>query len=397
VSHAKRHSGITRRNVLALGVSAWLPVTAGSPARAATPDRIPVLDRKGNPYLSEGPTDSTRNLQAVGSIKAQMVFVDFADAPGDPQSTEGVADHLTGSGKAEKWFRDQSYGRLSFEITRISGWRRMPKPSTSYTGADKRFTFQQHKAYIADAAALFPELDLRTHPLLFIVGAKTDAIAVSPTFIAPPADAPVTPTGPIRWCVTFGKDSYTNNHINLCHEVCHTFGLPDLYNFTPFGFTTGAWDIMCDIFRGTSLIGWHRHKLGWLADTRKVYLARGQLETVLTPLPGSTGASMIVVPADSPLNPSKVYAIELAQPIQGRDGTTTTGDGVLVYSVDASVPTGKSPVRIVPAKTTTSPVYGDLFEAPFSSGSILDEPTLPFSLSIKAKRPDGYVVALNVR
>src|SRR5262245_52160698 len=79
-----------------------------------------------------------------------------------------------------------------------------------------------------------------------------------------------------------------------------------------------------------------------------------------------------------------------------RDGTTT-GDGVLVYSVDASVPSGRSPVRIVPAKTTTSPIYGELFEAPFSSDSILDEPTLPFSLSIKAKREDGCVVALKVR
>ncbi len=350
----------------------------------------------GTPYLSEGRTDSGLSLPAVGSLKALMVFVDFADAPGDVGGGEGIADHLTGYGEAERWFRDQSYGRLDLKIDRIPGWRRMPKPSISYTGADKLFTFEQHKAYITDAAALFPELDLRTHPLLFVVGAKTDAIALSPTFIAAPANAPVTSTGPIRWCVTFGKDSYTNNHINLCHEVCHTFGLPDLYNFTPFDFTTGAWDIMCDIFRGTSLIGWHRHKLGWLADDRKVYLARGRLETLLTPLPGRAGTSMIVAPADGALNPSKVYVVELAQLIHGPDGSTT-GDGVLVYSVDASVPTGQGPVRLVPAKIAASPIYGELFEAPFPAGSVLDEPTLPFRLSIKAKRADGYVVAVKMR
>ena len=135
---------------------------------------------------------------------------------------------------------------------------------------------------------------------------------------------------------------------------------------------------------------------GKIADERKAYLARGQLEKVLTPLPGSTGTSMIVVPADNPVNPSKVYAFELAQLIQGRDGTTT-GDGVLIYSVDASVPTGKSPVNIVPAKRSTSPVYGELFEAPFSAGSTFDDPALPFSLSVKAKSTDGYVVALKVR
>lgn len=97
---------------------------------------------------------------------------------------------------------------------------------------------------------------------------------------------------------------------------------------------------------------------------------------------------MIVALADGTLNPSKVYALELAQPIQGRDGTTT-GEGVLVYSVDASVPTGKSPVRIVPAKTTTSPIYGELFEAPFSSGSTLDDPTLPFSLRLRRGPEDA--------
>lgn len=76
------------------------------------------------------------------------------------------------------------YGRLTFEIARIPSWRRMPKPSTSYTGANKRFTFEQHKDYMSDAAALFPELDVRAHPLLLVVGARTDAIAISPTFIA---------------------------------------------------------------------------------------------------------------------------------------------------------------------------------------------------------------------
>lgn len=388
-------SEITRRNVLALGASALLPVVTGCPARVATADQIPVLDRKRNIYLSEGQTDS-RSLPSVGSLRAMMVFVDFADAPGDISGTDAIADHLTGYGKAEKWFRDQSYGRLAFDIARIPGWRRMPKPSTSYTSANKRFTFEQHKDYISDAAALFPELDVRIHPLLLVVGAKTDAIAISPTFIATLARVPMTPTGPVRWGVTFGKDSYTNNHMNLCHEVCHTLGLPDLYNYEPLRFTTGSWDVMGDIFRGASLIGWHRHKLGWLSDERKTYLAHGDFETVLTPLPGCTGTSMIVVPADNALNPSKVYALELAQPIRGHNGTTT-GAGVLVYSVDARIPTGHSPVRIVPAKTTANFNYGELFEAPFSSGSILDEPTLPFSLSIKAKRENGYVVGLKVR
>lgn len=383
---------VSRRTILALGLAGAVPLARPPIAAAAG---LPILDRKNNDWLSEGPTDFGLSLNAVGTVRAQMVFVDFPDAPGDAGGTASVADHLTGGGKAQAWFREQSHGRLAFEIKQVAGWQRLSKPSSAYTGADKTFTFEQHKSYISEAAALFPEIDMGVNQILFVVAATTDAIANSPAFIPWPADAPVTKTGPICWGVTFGKDSYSNTFINLCHEVCHTFGLPDLYNFKPFGFTIGAWDIMCDIFQGTSLIGWQRHKLGWLAENRAVYLTSGRLDTVLTPLPSPKGTSMIVVPAAAG-RPSKVYAIELAQPIRGLDGTTT-GDGVLVYSVDASVPTGQGPVQIVPAKTSTSSVYGALFEAPFQAGSRLDDPALPFRLAVKERGAEGYAVAVELR
>ena len=63
-------------------------------------------------------------------------------------------------------------------------------------------------------------------------------------------------------------------------------------------------------------IGWHRHKFGWLGNDRKTYLTSGSRKLTLTPLDGREGLSMIVVPADDPANPSKVFVVECAQAVR---------------------------------------------------------------------------------
>jgi len=354
---------------------------------------IPQLDARGNVTLNEGPTDFNRNIRAIGTVNARMVFVDFPDAPGDAGGTKSIAEHLTGKGRAQTWFREQSYGRLDFRVSAIAGWRRMPRPAGGYTGPQHTFTLAQHKEYLSDVVALFPDLDMRANQILLVVAAKTDAIAISPTFIAARNQAVATSSGPVQWAVTFGKDSYTNRYINLCHEVCHTFGLPDLYNFAPFGFSAGAWDIMCDIFKGTGLLGWHRHKLGWLPPERATVLTAGRGQFTLDPLSGNDGTSMIVIATDHGPQVSKVHVVELAQPILGHDGTLT-GDGVLVYSVDASVPTGKSPIQIIPASKEPNPNFGSLSHAPFQVGAMMSDPKSPFTLKVDAMQGDQYRIAL---
>jgi hypothetical protein len=86
---------------------------------------------------------------------------------------------------------------------------------------------------------------------------------------------------------------------------------------------------------------------------------------------------MIVLPIDSPLKPSKVFVIELAQPVLGLPGNIPRpANGVLVYTVDATVPDQNQPLVVLPKRapaneseyTQLHRVYGPLCEAAFEVG-----------------------------
>lgn len=387
---------LNRRNAILMALQGAAAFTPGWPLLAAARPDVPVLNPRGNTAFTEGPTDFTRNLQAIGTVNAHMAFVDFPDVVGEAGGTTAIGAHLTGNGRAQTWFREQSYGNLDFRIKATKGWRRMPKPVTAYIGSSRRFDYGHQRDYVADVVALFPDLDLQADQILLIVTPETDAIALSPAFIAPPYQSIKSRSGNVQFAVTFGKDSFTNTYINLCHEVCHVFGLPDLYNTGSRAFTAGAWDIMCDIFRGTSLLGWHRHKLGWLHSSRIAVLNQGSASFRLTPLSARAGVSMVVVAEDKGSSTSKVYVAEIAQTIIGRDGTKLSG-GVLVYSVDAAVPTGRDPIQIIAASKESDRNFGALFQAPFQPGATMSDASVPFTLSVGRKRGQSADIEISLR
>jgi M6 family metalloprotease-like protein len=335
---------------------------------------IPNLDPQGNADKSEGPTDFTFYARPEGTVQAVMIFVDFPNASAGSTSASETANHLLGDGRAQKLYHDQSYHGLVLDVTARTdlGWRRMPGPSTGYNFE----TFEAQKAYITDAAALFSpsEVNFSHYTFIFVVAPPNAGFRLSPAFNAPPGSGALTPSGEIRLGVTFGTDSYTNRFINLVHEVGHCFGLPDLY---PYGggagnSEVGCWEIMSDIFHCVSFLGWHRHKNRWLSSSRKTYLSQSTQGwyATLSPLSGTCGLSMVVLPLDNPLDPSKVLVVEVAQPVLGSNNEYW-GDGVLVYTVDATIASGSSPVVIIPKKVSTSPFYGYLYEAPYLVGDAM--------------------------
>ncbi len=357
-------------------------------------EAIPELTSGGNVYKSEGPTDRRLYAPAHGVLKAVMIFVDFAESPGTNE-TRGVGDHLLGSGQAQQFFKDTSCGKLSLEVTEVRGWRRMPKPAASYVNAQGQFDFQQHRAYITDACALFPEVEFARFQIVYVVAVNTATITLSPAFNALPGEGARTAHGEVRLAVTFGHDSYRNRPTNLIHETGHLLGLPDLYRYGG-GLTIGPWDLMCDIFKGTSFLGWHRHKLGWLPPAREAYLTSGTRELTLTPLTSTNGVAMAVIPFSNPAHPSKVLVAEIAQPILGSDGEPW-GEGVLIYSVDARIPTGRDPVEIYPKERGNSPVYGRLYLAPFAAGDTFGSTEAPATIRIQAKQGQDYVLRIAVK
>jgi M6 family metalloprotease-like protein len=364
---------------------------------------VPELEPGGDVYKTEGPTDFSFYARPSGVVKAAMVFVDFPDAPAGSTSAAATADHLLGNGQAQRLYREQSYGQLSLEVTVRSdlGWRRVPKPSTSYHLSQ----FESHRSYITDAAALFQptEIAFSDYQLVFVVAPRAASFPLSPAFNARPGQGAGSPSGEIRLAVTLGSDSYTNRYINLVHEVGHLFGLPDLYSYTGSGAAdskAGCWSIMSDIFHAVSFLGWHRHKNGWLPASRATYIADSTPAwyATLSPLSGSCGLSLLVLPVDDPHHPSKVLAVELAQPVLGSNGRSW-GEGVLVYTVDATIATGSSPVVVIPKRASSSPDYGYLYEAPFGVGEVAHtvQGSVSLTMTVLQKFGSSYNVKVDYR
>jgi M6 family metalloprotease-like protein len=369
-------------------------------------DAIPPLSSRGLQIFGEGPTDFGLYLKPVGTVKAVMVFVGHPDAPGkdDPNV---VADHLLGGGQAQRLFFNQSQGKLAMQVEVKSGlgWRQLAKKSDEYgkvVGGGVDFTtFDLHREYISDAAGLFAksEVNFSEFQVVMVVSPREARFSVSPAFIADKAHAAASPSGPIRYGVTFGRDSYKNRFINLVHEVGHIFGLPDQY---PFGdpapadnSTAGCWSIMSDIFRANGFLAWDRRKNGWLDTSQMRYVSQPTREVVrLAPATGGDGVQMVVLPVDDPAAPSRVLVIEVAQ--QGVDNQLqpSGSEGVLVYEVDGAVDSGHSPIRVVPRESGFDSRFGNLFRAPFQVNDEvpLDRGDAAISLRVLARTGDSYDV-----
>ena len=314
-------------------------------------DFVPALPIRENGDLNEAiPTRKTYQ-QATGDVKAVMVFVEFPDVRHD-RTTEETYSGITGD--AEGWYRVESYGRLRFEVTPYGDWQMMPKRTTDYGNIQS--DGNAHREYISTALSLFDtgSINYDDYDIAYVVAAKAPEVPKvlynSPTLSAG-IDVP-TNNGTVRHAVTFGRDSYERGSHVLLHETGHLFGLPDLYLFpradqvflSPNDWLNpvGAWDIMCDLDLGQHFLGWHKYKLGWLDESQLFYLKSSEVSLLLNPFESAEGVKVLLLPSESE---STLYVVEIAQPL-GKN-QEYRDKGILVYTVDAAVETGKRPVSVV--------------------------------------------------
>lgn len=343
---------------------------------------IPTLDTKGDVYKTEGPNDPLIYDATVGEKTAVLLYVDFPNIPQDTDTKER-GEQLLAGGKFQQLFHDQSYGKFSVEIEHVHGWRRMSKQNKAYDPG----TTEGHRAMFVEAFALYPEVDLRRYDYIMI------SMPGRGNYAFGERDDEAIPYRGGKINVALNQGSMS--HIVLAHEFAHCMGLPDLYTYghavpedAPRN-PLGPWDIMSQTRNATGFIGWHRHKFGWLGDDRKTYLTEGTHKLTLTPLSADEGVSMIVVPADNPESPSKVFVVEVAQPIRVNNNPPKPG-GVLVYSVDATLATGRNPVAVYPRR--------DKIHAAFHEGDGFAHDDAPLSVRVLAKNEDGgYEVEVLVK
>lgn len=339
---------------------------------------IPVLDCKGDVYKTEGPNDPLIYDSTIGRKKVIMLYVDFSDAVMDSDTKKRAHDVL-GDGKFQRLFHEQSYGKVTFDIKHIDGWRRLSKSHKKYSSK----TTDSHRELFVEIFTLYPKVDFLAYDYIMV-----NMPRIGNTAFGERDDIAIPYRGKK---INVALNISSGSPYVLAHETGHLMGLPDLYTYgrvSPKN-PAGVWDIMSAAGKASGFLGWHRHKLNWLDADRKTYLVSGKHQFKLMPLNASSGVSMITVPVDDPVKPSKVFVVEVSQPVRNQ-GKVEDSIGVLVYSVDAKLASGKNAVVVYP-KT-------DQLKALFQPGDQFEHKDAPVSMKVVKKHEDGsYVIELDVK
>ena len=142
---------------LALLAAGILGAPGASEPKAAM-DPIPPLIAKGDVYKGEGGTDPLIYGSAVGCKKVIMLYLDFPDMEMDIDTHERGREVL-GDGGFGKLFEEQSYGKLSFNIEHVHGWRRLSKNVGHYSSK----TTESHRDLFVEIFKTYPEIDFREY------------------------------------------------------------------------------------------------------------------------------------------------------------------------------------------------------------------------------------------
>ena len=373
-------------------------------SQAPTPAPVPSdvtpcrLKQAEQSFLSSGFPISSIRMSSTGSPRVAVLFVDFPNVNA-VNSTESVfSEPIPG---AENYLETMSSGKLDLQFEPLHKWLRMSGEHESYDWllSDDYFRFMQEAVDLADPDFDFSEIDsviviADEKALSFpsIVGFSPDAVTVISGLL--PVDGNVIRNGVLR-----GADYGDYSAEAISHEMGHIMGLPDTYEVvdisTAYHTHVGNFGIMgqivpmdfdrslSDRFKGNEMLAWHRWQLGWIEDS-EVFCATSSTTSIkLGPLTKNLGSRMLVMPVDS----SRVLVAE-NRAIGGYDQNLSTG-GILVYSVDERIATGKGPIK----------VQGD-YSADWPDSSVLLQPgekitVTGYEISVTSKVGNNYFIEIS--
>jgi len=145
--------------------------------------------------------------------------------------------------------------------------------------------------------------------------------------------------------ITAGNDLFRWGYRWAIHECGHTFGLPDLYSYSPVindvkvhqFFFCGGWDMMGFIAgHSTDFLAWHKWKLRWIRDDQVDVVSQSSPDPTthhITPVETPGGSKMVVIRTGL----STSYAVEFRSRL-GVNALDELGkySGVLIYRIDAT-------------------------------------------------------------
>lgn len=325
-----------------------------------------TLDPKGTPEPHEGTTNYDHFIRPAGKIQAVMIFVDFPDAPRSTENTRTLRELLPRY--VDTWYREASYNRCSLELTVIPNWFRMPKPAKEYDLAKVRQGNGKQYEYITDATRVSHKSLARSkYQIVYVVAAKAAGFPACWALSVPAGNGIRVGDHEIRHAVSIGNmwqsvDPIAGALGALAHETGHVHGLPDLhdYRLLPAGLWkpgqvdavvqeasvkyAANWDVMSlakSPFVG--FLAWHKWKLGWITDAQIKWMdltsKAGSATLVALEHPqaerSKSHRAIVVRTGDS-----TAYVIEARHPPDPRH------HGLLVYSINSTVPNGSGPIQV---------------------------------------------------
>lgn len=335
-----------------------LPAVADAAPRQSPAD--PCVLVAGSP---NGPIGT--EYLSTGTIPVANIYLDFSDGEGasSPTSITDMAARF--AGYTPSWLDQASYGRAAMPITQFtSGWVRMPKPSTAYSGAQMYPTFLADAEQAVAAAGIdvsgFEKVNLFT---------PTDVLILSST----PTVAHGGAYGGERWNTVPGNDIlglaiYADGSSGFSgyrsygerfylHEMVHLLAIPDLYAYDNAGGQDGSrfvgqYDLMgAAAGHSPDLFAFNKWRLGWIDDAEVECVTDAGTTTVtLAALHTATGTRMINLPIDAA---GRSVALEY----RATRGLDVDGcvEGILAYSIDQTLASGAGPLRVIDATPGSIP------------------------------------------
>ena len=332
--------------------------------------------REWNDTASSFPAMSNISMPRTGTINVKVVYVEWDDLKG----TKNDYDYNLWSAKMfGEFYRVMSEGKLNFNVTSEpewitvgSSWEVDAIPS-GMEGGNAESTRYVQPVIDRWISALDPVVDFSGVDIL-IYGLPSAELVVDGlhTFDGGPIYA-ATQEGRIYDMFSLGQRIYDHREslpgwAQFSHEFGHSLGMPDLRDFSTADRSTKyivnpmfGHDIMDNQDAGSrSISGWMKWVQGWLDDSQVICVDADTVEAEYYEL---TNAN--IVGADSELLTVKVsdtmlIAVESTRWDSRFDlRTNNPADGVIVYTVDATLGHHEGPLKLLSPRDITEYLSDD--------------------------------------
>jgi len=294
-------------------------------------------------------------LPSYGHIKALIVPVDFTDLAGKDNT---VNFYTPIANEVRDFYFTQSYGRVSMDFTIIPNWVHLPFASTKFGPSGDVYGYASAIVNLTDPQIAYGDYDA----VYFLVPKETPMSTMSSgpaiTYVT------ITSTGVFNNGATgaadmYYKDSAGNIKANwkwMAHETGHAFGLID-EDLRHQSITLGDWNIMASAWssKAIELGAWDRYLQGWLTNTQVGCIKKEDLNSAGTKFEINSLVSQndkqksVMVP----LSATKILVME-SRRNEGFDVIPANEEGLIVYTVDVSVPQLGGGYVIQPRKGVTA-------------------------------------------